>query len=166
MKKFEYIIPVEYEAAREALRGRATFIKRSQVEDVYFAGPGKEIVRLRRQDTVSKLSCTRHLDLDGVEENHESIVLDFAACREMLLMLGFRETDRMRLTRDAWKMHHYAISLDRIDGMGPFLVLECESKGENERKLKRSALKFVKSLGIDEAVDSPAPIPYTEPVAA
>jgi len=158
MKKFEYVVPVEHDDIRDRLGRRAAFVKRSQIEDVYLIGAsGRDIVRLRRQDTVTRLSSTRRLDLDGLEENHETIVLDFRASLAMLQSLGFVETDRLKLTRDAWRKNQYSLFLDRIEGMGEFLVLEAEIKGDNERREKRAALKFLRSLGVKTkpAADQP-----------
>jgi predicted adenylyl cyclase CyaB len=151
MKKFEYSLPVDPIIAREALNAECSFLKRSQIEDVYFENRNDDIVRLRRQNGVARLSCTRHLSLEGLEDHGETIVTDFSACREVLRLMGFEETESLKLVRDAWRKDHYTLHLDRVEKLGSFLALECQTDGLPEAKLKRRALQLIKSLGLNKA---------------
>jgi predicted adenylyl cyclase CyaB len=151
MKKFEYSLPVDPILAREALNTECSFLKRSQIEDAYFENQNADIVRLRRQDGVARLSCTRRLSIEGLEDHGETIVTDFGACREVLRLMGFEETESMKLTRDAWRKDHYTLHLDRVEKLGSYLNLECQTDGLPELTLKRRALKLIKSLGLNKA---------------
>ena len=157
MKKFEYSLPVDPQTARESLHAECAFLKRSQIEDVYFENRDADIVRLRRQDGVTRLSCTRHLSIEGLEDHGETVVTDFNASRELIRLMGFDEAENMRLTRDTWRQDHYSLHLDRVEKLGSYLVLECQTDGLPEAKLKRRALKLLKSLGLNKAAVAPEP---------
>ena len=149
MKKFEITILINFEEARDLLAaGLAAFVKRSQIDDLLFVNDAGDVARLRRQDTITRLSCTKPLLREGPAENCETIVLDFRACLRLLLMFGFRESARERLTRETWKKCHYALHLDRLQDGGDRLTLEAEAWHENDLRMKRQAVKFLKSMGI------------------
>ena len=163
MRKFELVVPIPYEEAREILSRETTFLRRSKIEDCFFIRPGsEEIVRIRRQDTLARLSCSRRISPDEPEESHETIVLDARACTGLLSMLGFEAAETVRLTRDAWKKHLYNLHLDRIEGMGDFLTIETEVKYDNHRRLKRAALDLLRGLGIP--FDKKQVRAYTDPI--
>ncbi len=163
MRKFELIVPVAYADAREALSNETTFLRRTRIEDTYFTRPDSdEIVRLRRQDTLAKLSCARRLSADEPAEYHETIVLDARACAQLLAMLGFRTSETVRLTRDLWKKHLYSLHLDRVENQGDFLTVETEVRHDNHRRLKKAAFSLLKALGIP--FDKKLARAYTDPV--
>ena len=73
----ELTIPVSYAPAREALASRCPAPKRSQIEDTLYRRPDGALARLRRQDTVTRLSCSKP-EL-GLQDAPETIVLDHQA---------------------------------------------------------------------------------------
>lgn len=176
MKKFEYALPVEPESTRDALWAAGTFLKRTQIEDVYFENAASDLVRLRRQDGVARLSCTRQLTAEGLEDHGETIVTNFAACREVLRLMGYGEVETVRLTRDTWRRDHYSLHLDRVAGIGSFLVLECQTDGLPEVTLKNRARRLLKSLKLNQAeevagleakeVDKNPALAYPVPIVA
>lgn len=171
MKKFEITITIDFEEARQLLAGGGVaFVKRSQIEDVFFANAAGDVARLRRQDTITRLSCTKPL-FGGPMENCETIVLDFRACQRLLTMFGFRDTVRERLIRETWRKCHYGIHLDRLQDGEDRLTLEAEAWHDNDLRMKRQAVKFLKSLGISckiklgkPTVDKSTAAAYTAPV--
>lgn len=148
MRKFEYVIPVDYWPTKEILEEEATFLRRSKIEDVYYEGPEESLARLRKQDMLSRLSCTKKGIIDEMIEAHETVVLDHRAVVAMLDMLGFTEVERVELTRDSFRKHHYSISLDRVKGLGDFLVVETTPAGLTSARLTRAAERFVDKLDI------------------
>lgn len=170
MKKFEIVIETPHETARSALAEQAAFVKRSQVEDAFFENGRGDVARLRRQDTVSRLSCTRPIGSLS-EERPETIVIDFAACAKLLARFGFREVARERYVRETWKKHHYALHLDRFPSLPARLTLEAEAWASSENRMKRQAVRFLKSMGISVKIgafkadiDKPKALPYTAPI--
>lgn len=165
-RKSEIIFPVDLVQAREALMGQASLVKRSQIEDTFFAAPSGAVARLRRQDTVTRLSCTRapgNGSHGGSLPSAETVVLDHRACRRLLDLIGFREVERLKLARETWRKWQYVIHLDRVAGMGEFLTLEFEGPIQAPKKAKSQAKKFLKGLGIGGLDMCPA-APYTAPI--
>ncbi len=170
MKTFEIVVGTPYASAREALALKAVFMRRTQVEDAYFENGRGDTARLRKQDTVTRLSCTRPLG-DITRECPETIVLDFLACVKLLIRFGFTEAAREKYVRETWKRHHYALHLDRFPDAPARLTLEAEAWAEDDRRMKRQALKFLKSIGISckirpqrSDIDKPRGLPYTAPI--
>lgn len=170
MRKFEIVIETPYAIARESLVSEAAFVKRSQIEDAFFENGRGDVARLRRQDTVSRLSCTRVLAPDA-EERPETIVLDFAASVRLLVRFGFREAAREKYLRETWKRHHYLLHLDRFADQPARLTLEADAWAASDRRMKRQALRFLKSIGISAKIrpfradiDKPQALPYTAPI--
>lgn len=163
----EYTIPVDYAAAREALTARCPAPRRSQIDDTLFRRSDGALARLRRQDTVSRLSCTRP-DLD-LPEPPETIVLDNEASRRLLDLLGFEAVDRVRLVRETWRSCQYFLHLDRVEGLGDFITLQAERGSYHPNTYRKIALKALKSLGIHVAgggVDKAKALPYTASITS
>lgn len=173
MRRFEYVVPVDYWPAKEILEAETTFLRRSKIQDTYFTGSLDSLARLRKQDTLTRLSCTRKSVVDDIVEAHETVVLDHRASEAMLHMLGFRKTEEVRLTRDAFRKHHYSISLDRVEGLGDFLVLETEAGDLEPVRLRRMAERFIGRMEVplkpgkprlNMGLDSISVLPYTKAV--
>ena len=158
----ELTVPVDYLAAREALAAACPAPRRSQIDDTLFRRDDGALARLRRQDTVTRLSCTRP-DLD-LSEPPETIVLDNEASRRLLDLLGFEAVDRVRLARETWRSCQYLLHLDRVEGLGDFITLQAERGSYPPAIYRKLALKFLKSLGIHpawEGVDKAKDLAYT-----
>src|SRR5882724_1858975 len=124
MPRRELTVPVEAASARLALSVECALLKRSQIDDTLFHRPDGVMARLRRQDTVTRLSCTHP---GALADAPESIVLDHQACRKMLELLGFSAADRVRFSRETWRHCQYLLHLDRTEALGDFLTLEAEA---------------------------------------
>ena len=158
----ELTVPVDYAATRLALTTNCPAPKRSQIDDTLFRRSDGALARLRRQDTVTRLSCTiPNLELP---EPPETIVLDNEASRRLLDLLGFEAVDRVRLVRETWRSCQYFVHLDRVEGLGDFITLQAERGSYPPSLYKKIALKFLKSLGVKpawEGVDRAEALPYT-----
>jgi adenylate cyclase class IV len=168
MSKFEIVIEVRHEEAREALANRAAHVRRTGIEDAFFRDRKDAVVRLRRQDTVSRLACLRP---SRTEEPPETVVLDYRAARQMLLDLGLSEIGSASIIRETWRSGPYLLHLDRVRGIGDFLTLEASAEGRISLKTKRRAVQALKGLGFQAAVrdcrlgvDSPRLSAYTAPI--
>ncbi len=175
MAKREFTLPVEAVTAREALALACNFTKRSQIDDILFRRSDGVAARLRRQDTVTRLSCTHP---GALVDAPETIVLDHQACRKLLERLGFDPVDRIRFTRETWRYCQYLLHLDRTETLGDFLTLEAEAGTASHHSYRRQALKFLKNMGISSqepaagpkeskglcGVDSSSDLPYTAPI--
>lgn len=173
MRKFEYVISVDYWVAKGILEAETTFLRRSKIDDRYFEGPKGNLARLRRQDSLTRLSCTKKEVIDEIVEAHETVVLDHRASTAMLGMMGFTSTEDIRLTRDSFRKHHYALHLDRVEGVGDFLVLETDAGEMEPARLKRAAERFIGKLEIPlkgvpasrrSRLDSFSCLPYTRAI--
>lgn len=158
----ELTVPVDHAAARESLASRCLAPRRSQIDDTLYRRADGALARLRRQDTVTRLSCTRP-DI-GLPDAPETIVLDYQAARRLLELLGFEAVDRVRFVRETWRSCRYLLHLDRVEGLGDYLTVQAE-RGQYPPKIyRRLALKQLKSMGIEPAwagIDSPQAVPYT-----
>jgi adenylate cyclase class IV len=175
MAKREYTLPVAAALTREALITSCNLVKRSQIDDILFRRSDDLMARLRRQDTVTRLSCTRPHALADIPE---TIVLDHAACRRLLEMLGFEAVDRVRFKRETWRYCQYQMHLDQTEALGDYLTIEAEAGSASHESYRRQALKHLKSLGISPlepgacpvdkpdlvGVDSSTDLPYTAPI--
>lgn len=170
MKKvFELVIPVAYWETKEILESCTTFQKRSKIEDVYYASVSGDLARLRRQDTICRLSCTK--PLKGLFL--ETIVLDFRSCQKLLTSLGFREVERIAVTRDIFRHQHYSIYLDKAENIGEFLVIEAEAGHKKRFIHEKAAKRLIRSLEIPwepeeqphrTAIDMTGRLPYTKAI--
>lgn len=158
----EMTVPVEYDAAREALAARCPAPRRSQIDDTLYRRADGALARLRRQDTVTRLSCTKP-DL-GLPDAPETIVLDGQASRRLLELLGFEAADRVRFIRETWRDCQFLLHLDRVEGLGDYLTVQAEQGAYPSKVYRRLALKRLKAMGIQPSwtgVDSPGAVPYT-----
>ncbi|MEK7546259.1 MAG: hypothetical protein AAB554_04255 [Patescibacteria group bacterium] len=170
----ELTVPVDYAAAREALLSRCPAPKRSQIDDTLYRRPDGALARLRRQDMVTRLSCTASPKAPGTASmpgasrtsrlEPETIVLDEHASRRLLEILGFEAADRVRFIRETWRSCRYLLHLDRVEGLGDYITVQAEQGAYPPDIYRRLALKQLKSMGIRAAwdrLDSPQPVPYT-----
>lgn len=158
----ELTVPIDYAAAREALAERCPAPKRTRIDDTLYRNRDGASARLRRQDTVTRLSCTRP---DAFEaEAPETIVLDLRASQRLLEMLGFEAVDQVRFLRETWRSCQYLLHLDRVEGLGDYLTVQAEQGTYAPATYRKMALKWLKSLGLRPAwsgVDTPEALPYT-----
>ncbi|MFA5854089.1 MAG: CYTH domain-containing protein [Patescibacteria group bacterium] len=175
MAKREFVLPVDASSAREALRTVCNPVKRSQIDDSLFRGPDNITARLRRQDTVTRLSCTHP---SALSDAPETVVLDYRACQRLLELLGFEAVDRVRFSRETWRQCQYLIHLDRTEALGDYLTVEAEVGSASHQNYRRQVLKFLRNMGIlplepgsypvDKpglyGVDSSTDLPYTAPI--
>lgn len=164
MAKRELTLPVDAVSAREALNAACTFFKRSQIDDALYRRGDGVAARLRRQDTVTRLSCTHP---GALADAPETIVLDYRACERLLTLLGFDAIDRVRFTRETWRHCQYLLHLDRTEALGDYLTLEAEAGTASHPMYRRQALKFIRKMGISPlqpGVDSSSDLPYTAPI--
>jgi adenylate cyclase class IV len=175
MAKREFVLPVDAVSAREALRTACSLVKRSQIDDSLFRRSDDVTARLRRQDTVTRLSCTHP---NALSEAPETIVLDYRACQNLLELLGFEAVDRVRFARETWRQCQYLIHLDRTEVLGDYLTIEAEVGNASHQSYRRQVLRFLRNLGIlplepgacpvDRpglyGVDSSTELPYTAPI--
>jgi len=158
----ELTVPVEYASTREILASTCPAPKRSQIDDTLYRRADGALARLRRQDTVTRLSCTRP-DI-GLPDAPETIVLDYQASRRLLELLGFEAADRVRFVRETWRSCRYLLHLDRVEGLGDYITIQAEHGAYPPKTYRRLALKQLRSMGIQAAwggVDSPRDVPYT-----
>lgn len=163
----EFTMPVDRATAREALMSRCPAPRRSQIDDTLYRRPDGVLARLRRQDTLVRLSCTRP-DL-GPTDPPETVVLDHEASRRLLELLGFEAVERVRLVRETWRSCQYFVHLDRVEGLGDFLTLQAERGAYPQAGYRKMALKYLKNLGIGpdrEGVDKREPLPYTASITS
>lgn len=164
MAKRELTLPVDAPATRACLTTACTFVKRSKIDDTLYRRPDGVIARLRRQDTVARLSCTR---AGALSDAAETIVLDAQACHKLLALLGFETADRVRFTRDTWRYCQYLVHLDCTETLGDFLTVEAEAGGTSPYAYRRQAMRFLKQFGIaslEPGVDIPEEASYTAPI--
>lgn len=170
LRRFEYVVPADRQDAKARLDGKAAFVRRSQIEDAFFLNPAGAAVRLRRQDGLCRLACTRPI----AEDVPETVILDHGACLEFLRRLGFREAGRVRVIRDVFRYRHFGLFVDRVEGLGDFLVVEAEAGKKAARRLEAEAKALLRELGLFEeaplprpswsAIDMAGALPYTGPV--
>lgn len=158
----ELTVPVDYAAARETLASRCLAPKRSQIDDTLYRRQDGALARLRRQDTVTRLSCTRP-DI-ALPDAPETIVLDHHASRRLLELLGFEAVDRVRFVRETWRSCQYFLHLDRVEGLGDYITVQAGQGSYPPKIFRRLALKQLRDMGIRptwSGVDSPGTVPYT-----
>lgn len=164
MAKRELVLPIEVTPAREALMAACSLLKRSQIEDTLLRRPDGVLARVRRQDTVTRLSCNH----PGVfTDTPETIVLDHHSCRRLLEILGFAQIDHVRFSRESWRVCQYLLHLDRVEKLGAFLTVEAEAGETSMYVYRRQTLKFLKKMGIspqEPGVDSSDNLAYTAPI--
>ncbi len=177
MAKREYTLPVDAASAREALRSSCALVKRSQIDDALFRRPDNVSARLRRQDTVTRLSCTNPGTL---AEPPETVVLDYQACSRVLELAGFKPVDRVKFKRETWRYCQYLLHLDQTEVLGDYLTAEAEAGTASPHAFRRQVLKSLKNLGIlplepnacpvDKqdvyGVDNHSKLPYTAPIVS
>lgn len=173
----ELTVPVDYAAAREALASRCLAPKRSQIDDTLYRRTDGALARLRRQDTVTRLSCTRPgtpipkvpdtVAVPGTSDRTdapETIVLDYHASRRLLELLGFEAADRVRFIRETWRDCQFLLHLDRVEGLGDYITVQAEHGAYPPKIYRKLALKRLRDMGIHASwtgVDTSVDLPYT-----
>lgn len=158
----ELTVPIDHAAAREALASRCPAPKRTQIDDTLYRRSDGALARLRRQDTVTRLSCTRP-DI-GLPDAPETIVLDYQASRRLLELLGFEAVDRVRFVRETWRSCQYLLHLDRVEGLGDYVTVQAEQGSFPSKVYRKMAMKQLRTMGISPSwagIDSPNAVPYT-----
>lgn len=81
-------------------------------------------------------------------EELETALGDAEYGTKILEKLGFRVIGAVRRVRKNFKLESFKVCLDRVDGLGEFVEVECE--GGEVGELHNSALKILRKLDLDK----------------
>jgi adenylate cyclase class 2 len=123
----------DLEAVRQRLADRgAEPIDARREEDVYFDHPERsfadtdEALRVRETDEDVHLTY-KGPKVDETTKTREEITLDVddaEAAQRMLTALGFEAAGRVAKRRRTYALADLTVTLDRVDGLGPFVEIE------------------------------------------
>ena len=136
------------------LKKGAGFLKSETNSDIYYNHPSRdfaetdEAFRIRKVDnkyfftykgpkigTAAKSRIERELEIN-----------DYETAREIVSLLGFRETGRVNKQREIYTCGDITICIDNVDGLGVFV--EIEKTGPEREPLEKEVIRFASELGI------------------
>ncbi|MCX8204148.1 MAG: class IV adenylate cyclase [Candidatus Nezhaarchaeota archaeon] len=137
----------------------ASLTSEGEEVDLYFQHPCRdfsstdEALRLRRRGGAAFLTY-KGPRLDGVgackaRSEAELSVSSFEGAAELLRLLGFREVAEIRKHRSVYKLGDLTIHLDRVEGLGEFVEVECSSNTSTLEEAKSRLIKIARELGVE-----------------
>lgn len=129
--------------------------------DTYYNAPHRdfaetdEALRIRCVNGTSVLTY-KGRKLDKVSKTREEFetVVEGDEARSILLSLGFKQSGRVRKSRDVYRYNDFIICLDKVEGLGEFVEIElmAESDPGSDIEFHRKRIfEFLQKLGIRES---------------
>jgi adenylate cyclase class 2 len=134
----------------------AVYEKRESHVDIYFNHPSRnfaetdEAFRVRRVDGNTRVTY-KGPKLGGAVKSRverETSVGDFDVIRDIITMLGFRESGRVVKTRVVYSLGDAEICFDDVDGLGSFI--EIEMTGTDREFLEEAVETLARKFGVSE----------------
>ncbi|QLG62405.1 class IV adenylate cyclase [Halorarum salinum] len=82
-------------------------------------------------------------------EERETAVADSDAVEGILVGLGFETAATVEKEREAYEVDGYAVTLDRVAGLGEFVEVECEADADEVPAAREGAVALLRELGLD-----------------
>ncbi|WP_436924328.1 class IV adenylate cyclase [Halosimplex amylolyticum] len=82
-------------------------------------------------------------------EEHETAVADAEAAVGIFDGLGFEPAATVRKEREQYRLDGYAVTLDRVDGLGEFVEVETETDDDAIDAARDGAMAVLDTLGLD-----------------
>mgnify|MGYP000719328788 CR=1 FL=1 len=158
--EFELKAPAPLSKVEAKLRELGASLKAVEREvDIYFQHPCRdfasmdEALRLRRRGGVFLLTY-KGPKLEGggrckARPEVEVSVSSFEGVLELLSSLGFKEVAEIRKERSMYELPGFRVYLDRVEGLGEFVEVECVTDSSKLREVESSVLKLAEELGVD-----------------
>lgn len=129
--------------------------------DTYYNAPHRdfaetdEALRIRCVNGTSVLTY-KGRKLDKVSKTREEFetAVEGDEARSILLSLGFKQSGRVRKSRDVYRYNDFIICLDKVEGLGEFVEIElmAESGPGSDIELHRKRIfDLFRELGVQES---------------
>ena len=143
---------VNFENIRRKIEGLgAKFVGEEVQEDLYFALPSKQLLRIRKIVNLNEVILGYKQIKDKRNEEFDEIevkVEDFEKMRVILKRLGFTEDVWVRKHRFVYKLGDITFELNKVEGLGDFLDIEVIA--EDVQEAKRRIWEVANMLGLRE----------------
>lgn len=126
-------------------------------EDLYFynkeeiknktKGPGSSVLRIRKSNN-NYLTYKAFTEQLGAWEEHEVIIDDPEAMKEILVKSDFVQIIRVAKSRTKGKLDDYELCLDEIEDFGKYLEIALEDIDKQEAR--KMLIKLLSRLGFEE----------------
>ena len=133
----------------------AVYIKTAKETDQYFNHPEKdfgktdEALRIRtvNNDSVLTYKGPKISSKSKARIEKEIDVSDETTSREILLLLGFKDSGTIMKNRDYYQLDNITICLDDVEGLGAFV--ELEQIGDDIEKIETDLFTLAANLKLD-----------------
>ena len=166
MYEVEVKVRAEHGQVRDRLRGLdAEHLGEVVQVDTYYDHPTRsfaetdEALRVRRErnpsdhadDDRAILTYKGPLvdDRSKTRAEVETWIGDGDAVGDILAAIDFETAVTVRKHRDRYALDGYTISIDRVDGLGPFVEVEAEADEDEIADRRNGALDMLSRLGVD-----------------
>ncbi|WP_129115689.1 class IV adenylate cyclase [Halegenticoccus tardaugens] len=167
MYEVELKVRADHVTARRRLDERgAERVAAVAQRDTYYDAPHRdfaetdEALRIRREtpadgdgEAESATKVTYKGPLVEAEsktrEEFETEVADDGAMAGILRGLGFEEAAVVEKERERYSLDGYAVTLDRVDGLGEFVEVEREATEDRVESVRKGAVAVLRSLDLD-----------------
>lgn len=147
------------DALRERLVARGAQHQGTHREiDTYLAHPARafaetdEALRIRRAGTRAELTY-KGPKRDHATKTRREITLALAEPEDaaaLLGALGFDEVATVTKERETWRLEGTTVTLDRVEGLGPYAELERAVDPDEEGAAREAVLELARALGLDQ----------------
>ena len=129
----------------------AKFVREEIQEDLYFALPSKQLLRIRKIVNLNEVILGYKQIKDERNEEFDEIevkVEDFEKMRIILRRLGFKEDVWVKKHRYVYKFGNVTFELNRVEKLGDFLDIEILA--DNIQEAKNRIWETARALGLSE----------------
>lgn len=164
MYEVEMKFRVDHGWVRDELEDRGADLVGSITQrDTYYDAPTRdfaetdEALRIRREEREgeSRAKLTYKGPLVGesskTREEHETGVADGELMGSILDSLGFVPVETVEKDRERFSLEGYAVTLDRVVGLGEFVEIETEVPEGEVDSAREGIVRTAESLGLDPA---------------
>lgn len=146
---------------RELKKINAIKIREEYQKDTYFNSPIKdfaktdEALRIRnstRKDNVNNFITYKGPKIESTSKTREEIevaIEDIYKISKLFEKLGFKKGSIVVKNREIYEFNEYIISLDDVEGLGPYMEIEVDLEDESDfQPALKGIFKTFKKLGI------------------
>lgn len=158
MIEVEVKVAADHDDVRERLRELGAERQGVKTQrDTYYSAPHRdftetdEAVRVRVEDGEAYLTYKGPKKEDGTKSRKEVEVGVGSAgeAGEVLESLGFREFGVVEKRRVVYELGDYEVALDDVEGVGEYVEVETEARGEDYVEARDGAVEILRRLGLD-----------------
>ena len=156
------LTPAQANAVKKKVQAKGTLYPPiHQVDTIYLKGvrsfmeftQGMPVVRIRTEDSVSKLTYKRSINKAGDSVEHELSIGNPTEMDQILRAEGYQIVTRVVKDRSEVKSGEYTYALDDVKGLGVFLEIEIIGEDDSQVESASATINTIAAtLGLDDSM--------------